>query len=111
MAENRSLPEVKDSEIYSACVMAFTFNRMKIPAAASDVFYRAAFERIGSWVHDQPLVAMKCCGLLVLANVFLKVTISLLYFGGCCTRPQRFYEWLLIRCNRSSPDTCSWCVA
>lgn len=111
VAENRSLPEVKDCEIYSACVMASTFNRMEIPAAASDVFYKAAFERIGSWVHDQPLVAMKCCGLLGLANVFLKATISLLYFGGCCTRPQRFHEWSLIRCNRSSPNTCSWCVA
>lgn len=82
VAENRSLTDVKECEIYSACVMASTFNRIEIPADASDIFYRAAFDRIGPWVHDQPLVAMKCCGLLGLANVFLKATISLSYFGG-----------------------------
>lgn len=89
-AEKQPLTDVKECEVYSACVMASTFNRMEIPADASDTFYRAASERIGSWVHEQPLVAMKCCGLLGLANIFLKATISLPYFGECCARPKDY---------------------
>jgi hypothetical protein len=81
MAGDRPLTSVRECELFSASTIAAIFNRVQIPAGASDVFYRAASERIGSWVLDQPLAAMRCCALLGLSNLFQKATISVLYFG------------------------------
>lgn len=81
IAEKRLLTDVKTCELFSVCVMSATFNRVDIPADVSDIFYKVATERIGSWVLTQPLTAMRCCALLGLANLFMKATISLLYFG------------------------------
>lgn len=80
-AENRPLNDVKTCELFSVGVIAATFNRVEIPAEVSDLFYKVASERVGSWVLSQPLTAMRCCALLGLANLFQKATISLLYFG------------------------------
>jgi hypothetical protein len=81
LAERRPLTSVRECELFSASTIATIFNRVEIPAGVSDVFYRAASERIGDWVLDQPLAAMRCCGLLGLVNLFQKATISVLYFG------------------------------
>jgi hypothetical protein len=81
MAENRPLTSVRECELFSASTIAAIFNRVQIPAGVSDIFYRAASERIGNWVLDQPLAAMRCCALLGLSNLFQKATISVLYFG------------------------------
>jgi hypothetical protein len=81
MAENRALTSVRECELFSASTIAAIFNRVQIPAGVSDAFYRAASERIGDWVLDQPLAAMRCCALLGLSNLFQKATISVLYFG------------------------------
>lgn len=81
VTKNRSLPDSKLCAIFSIAVISSTFNRVQIPAQAADVFYRAATERIGNWMHSQHLTAMRCCALLGLANLFRKATVSLLYFG------------------------------
>ena len=81
VADNTPLNESKLCELFSVGVIAATFNRVEIPAETSDLFYRAASERISNWVLSQPLTAMRCCALLGLANLFQKATISLLYFG------------------------------
>lgn len=93
LAEGRPLTGVRECELFSASVIAAVFNRVQIPAKVGDVFYRAASERIGGWVFNEPLAAMRCCAFLGLANLFQKATISVLYFGetyrtlGC--KPQR----------------------
>jgi hypothetical protein len=81
LVENRPLTSVRECELFSASTIAAIFNRVQIPAGVSDAFYRASSERFGGWVLDQPLAAMRCCGLLGLSNLFQKATISVLYFG------------------------------
>jgi hypothetical protein len=85
LAESRPLSNARECELFSASTIAAIFNRVQIPASVSDVFYRAASERIGDWVLDQPLAAMRCCAVLGLANLFQKATISVLYFGEVYT--------------------------
>ena len=80
-ADCRQLNEIKTCELFSVSVIAATFNRLEIPADVSDLFYKVAAERIGSWVLSQPLTAMRCCALMGLANLFQKASISILYFG------------------------------
>jgi hypothetical protein len=82
IADNWPLTDIKTCEVFSVGVIAAIFNRVEIPAEIGDLFYKAASERIGKWVLNQPLTAMRCCALLGLANLFQKATISLLYFGG-----------------------------
>lgn len=81
VAESRPLASSRACELFSASAIAAVFNRVEIPAGVSDVFYRAASERVGDWVLDQPLAAMRSCALLGLVNLFQKATISVLYFG------------------------------
>jgi hypothetical protein len=90
LVENRPLTSVRECELFSASTIAAIFNRVQIPAGVSDAFYRASSERFGGWVLDQPLAAMRCCGLLGLSNLFQKATISVLYFGRihCTQRTQ-----------------------
>lgn len=81
VAGSRPLDSVRECELFSASTIAATFNRVQIPAGVGDVFYRAAAERFGDWVLDEPVTAMRCCAMLGLANLFQKATISVLYFG------------------------------
>ena len=81
VADCRQLNETKTCELFSVSVIAATFNRVEIPADISDLFYKVAAERIGVWVLSQPLTAMRCCALIGLANLFMKASISILYFG------------------------------
>ena len=85
LAESRPLTSARECELFSASTIAAIFNRVQIPASVSDVFYRAASERIGDWVLESPLAAMRCCALLGLSNLFQKATISVLYFGETYT--------------------------
>lgn len=85
LAESRPLTSARECELFSASTIAAIFNRVQIPASVSDVFYRAASERIGDWVLESPLAAMRCCALLGLSNLFQKATISVLYFGEVYT--------------------------
>lgn len=83
MTDNEPLDEVRTCEVFSVGVISATFNRVEIPAKVGDLFYQVASEGLGVWVSNQPLAAMRCCGLLGLANLFQKATVSLLYFGAC----------------------------
>lgn len=83
MINNQPLDEIRTCEAFSVAVISATFNRVEIPAKVGDLFYQVASEGLGVWISNQPLAAMRCCGLLGLANLFQKATVSLLYFGTC----------------------------
>jgi hypothetical protein len=85
MIDNQPLDEIRTCEAFSVGVISATFNRVEIPAKVGDLFYQVASGGLGVLVSNssQPLAAIRCCGLLGLANLFQKATVSLLYFGTC----------------------------
>lgn len=81
VTEGRTLPDSKLCEVFSIALISSTFNRVQISPQSADLFYRAASERVDTWVFSEPMAAMRCCALLGLSNIFQKATVSLLYFG------------------------------
>lgn len=69
--------------IYSIAAVSALFNRVEISSQWGDLMYQAASERLGDWIHDEPLTGMRCCGLLGLVDLFQKAAISVLYYGKC----------------------------
>lgn len=75
------LTSEKLCEIYTVAAVSALFNRVEVPSEWGDLMYQAATERLGDWIHDEPLTGMRCCGLLGLVDLFQKAAISVLYYG------------------------------
>jgi len=81
LACSHSLTSETLCQIFSIAAISAQFNRVEIPSEYGDLLYQAATDRLGDWVHDEPLTGMRCCGMLGLLDLFQKAAISVLYLG------------------------------